>query len=162
MGGMLFGGWSQHDHTWSSAPGAGKWFTNLAKKKKHQEVSSVWSWPSFFLQISLWFTHWAIGFPYLIDVKSLGVFVRLQSWRGGSSPTWKPALEGAPTIWIGVGLGHFPSPRGCSDDAWASSCFFFKGGEESVVPRTGNEKCLKTWGVGTDRICCDWGSVWWA
>lgn len=41
-------------------------------------------------------------------------------------------------------MGHFPSPRGCSDDAWASSCFFFfKGGEELVVPRTGNEKCLK-------------------
>lgn len=47
---------------------------------------------------------------------------KLERWILGTD---MGPVEGAPTIWIGVGLGHFPSPRGCSDDAWASSCFFF-------------------------------------
>ena len=85
-----------------------------------------------FLQILRCFT---IRFANLL----MWIHWALERWILGTD---MGPLEGAPTIWIGVGLGHFPSPRGCSDDAWASSCFFFKGGEEFVVPRTGNEKCL--------------------
>lgn len=52
-----------------------------------------------FLQISLWFTHWAIGFPYLIDVKSLDVFFDFKvgevdlRHRHGSAPPLKEHLQ---------------------------------------------------------------------
>ena len=133
-----------------------KWFTNLAKKK-HQEVSSVWSWPSIFLQISLWFTHWAIGFCLFdwceiigrsnFDFKVGEVDLR---HRHENPPT-----KGAPTIWIGVGLGHFPSPRGCSDDAWASSCVFFQG--------CGGICCSQNWQweVLKNTGCWHWSHMLW-
>ena len=128
--------------TWSHVkfgPRSWEWFTNLAEKTPGSQACLIMTF-KFFTNFTVFHP---LGLPSWLMWNHWAFFstpTKLERWILGTD---MGPLEGAPTIWIGVGLGHFPSPRGCSDDAWASSCFFSKGAEEFVVPRTGNEKCLK-------------------